>query len=129
MIIKIVATAAIAAVLSLILKQYRPEYSVVLQVCAGAGIITVILLNYSSVIEGVKSLFSSAAVGGDSFKAVWKVLGVSLLTRFASDLCRDSGETALAGNVETAGKWIILLYSLPFMKIIINFSVELMKDI
>lgn len=37
MIIKIVATAAIAAVLSLILKQYRPEYSVVLQVCAGGG--------------------------------------------------------------------------------------------
>lgn len=129
MIVKITMIAAVTALVSLVLKQYRPEYTLLLQVGACAGILVLVLSNYSEVTQKIQELGVISKVGGSSVKALLKVLGIALITQFASDLCRDSGETALAGSVETAGKWIILLYSLPFLEAISRFAVNLLKDI
>jgi stage III sporulation protein AD len=45
-----------------------------------------------------------------------KALGIGYLCRFASDLCRDAGETALAGYVELAGKVMIVVLSFPLLE-------------
>lgn len=44
-----------------------------------------------------------------------KGLGVAMLTQFCADLCRQSGEAALAGSVELAGKAELLLLCLPML--------------
>ena len=38
----------------------------------------------------------------------FKVVGISYLAGFAADICRDSGESALASKVEFAGKVLII---------------------
>lgn len=129
MILKIAVTAVLAALLSVILKQYRPEYALLFKLSACMGILALVFSNYSGVIEGMREIDSVSKLSGAPFKVLEKVLGVAVITQFASNLCRDSGETALAGNVELAGKWIILLYSLPFFKLVAEFAVNLMKEI
>ena len=47
-------------------------------------------------------------------------LGVALLTQVCSDLCRQSGEAALAGGVELAGKAEILLLCLPQLRSLVE---------
>ena len=48
-----------------------------------------------------------------------KALGMALVSKLCADVCRDSGETALAGGVESAGRIAILVLSLPtFAKIL-----------
>lgn len=128
MIFKITMIAAATALISLVLKQYRPEYTVILQIGACAGILALVASNYSETANGIRELSVFSNGVSASFKALLKVVGISLITQFASDLCRDSGQTALAGSVETAGKWIILLYSLPFLEMIMKFAVNLIKE-
>lgn len=128
MILKITIIAVTTALLSLVLKQYRPEYAPFLQLGAGVGIIILLLTNFNEISDSVRGLTSVSGIDSSSFKSMWKVLGIALITQFASDLCRDSGESALAGNVELAGKWLILLYSLPFLQMIAKFAVDLVKD-
>lgn len=128
MILKITMIAVTTTLLSLILKQYRPEYTLFLQLGACVGIIILLMSNFNDISDSVRSLTSVSGIDGSSFKSMWKVLGIALITQFASDLCRDSGESALAGNVELAGKWLILLYSLPFLQMIAKFAVDLVKD-
>ena len=49
-----------------------------------------------------------------------KVLGIVLITQFISDICRDSGENALAGQTETAAKIIVISMILPLFDSVIN---------
>ena len=48
-------------------------------------------------------------------KIMFKVLGVALLAQTVADLCRDSGESALAGQTETAAKILIVVMILPLL--------------
>ena len=42
-----------------------------------------------------------------------------------SDICRDSGETALASKVELAGKLSIVIISLPLVKQLLEFAKDM----
>ena len=48
------------------------------------------------------------------------VIGVAYLAQFASDLCRDAGEGAVAGKVELAGRVLILALCLPVFAAILE---------
>ncbi len=69
---------------------------------------------YREAAEAVKN--ASEGVGfGRYGELMLKSLGVGLTVKVASDVCRDCGEEALAGGIETAGKLEILLLCLPFV--------------
>ena len=42
-----------------------------------------------------------------------RIVGITYLAEFAADLCRDAGFSAVAGQVELAGKLTIMAVSLP----------------
>ena len=50
------------------------------------------------------------------FAPLVKTVGVALVSRTGSDLCRDAGEGAMASLVETAGAVIAILVSLPLFQ-------------
>ena len=49
-----------------------------------------------------------------------KVIGTAYLAQFAADLCRDAGESAVAGKVELAGRVLILALCLPVLMSILE---------
>lgn len=126
---QIIAIALTGAVLSITVKQYKPELSI------GIGIVTGIII-FFSVAEGISEIFSiiseimyKSGVSQSYLAAVLKVVGISYVTQFSAEVCRDSGQGAIASKLEIAGKIIILLYTLPivsdFLDILIN-AVELL---
>jgi stage III sporulation protein AD len=52
---------------------------------------------------------------------------VCFVAQLASDICRDANETAIATNVEMAGKIAVLLIALPLFGEIADLVVNLMK--
>lgn len=44
-----------------------------------------------------------------------KIVGITYLSEFASDLCRDAGFSAVGSQVELAGKLTIMAVSLPIL--------------
>ena len=124
-IVALAMVAVIAAVLSVMLKKYNPEYSIIISLVAGAVLLLLILSRISPAIEQIKDLLSATRMSSEYGQVLLKGLGVCFLTQFAADSCRDAGESALASKVELAGKVMIVLLSLPLFEQIAQTAVSL----
>lgn len=58
---------------------------------------------------------------------ILKGLGIVILVQICSDICRDSGETTLAGHIETVGKLELLLLSVPLIEEILATAKKLLE--
>ena len=56
---------------------------------------------------------AESSTWSDVGKVMCKALGITMLSRIAADICTQAGETALAGQIETAGAVEITLLALP----------------
>ena len=116
-----------AAALSLLLKQYRPEYSLFLSIACGIGILLWLLDSMMPILEQVKQ-FSSLASFGMQQRAgsiLIKSLGICLVTQAACDICRDIGENAFAARLETAGKAAMILLAGPMLTELLQQAIHL----
>jgi stage III sporulation protein AD len=55
-----------------------------------------------------------------------KGLGVALLGRLCSDICRDCGEQTLASGIESVGRIVIFSLSLPMMSDVLALAGEML---
>lgn len=126
-IIKIVAIAIVCALLCAVLKQYKPEYAIVVQLAASVLILLLVASAMGDLINAIRELIDGSGIDTGYLTLLLKALGVAILTQLAADACRDSGETALSNKVELAGKVTILLLCLPLVKAMIQLSTGLIK--
>jgi len=121
----IIAIALITAILVLFLKEYRPEYAALTAISAGCLILGMVLVQVIPTIGELNSLMRQANVDTGYFAVAFKALGICYLTQFASDICRDFGQSSLAGKVDLAGKVMIVTISLPLLSGIIEVALGL----
>lgn len=112
-IIKILSIIIICAVLALVLKQYKAEYSIFISVIAGAFILIFAGEKIMEAVSLLRSKLDEAQIGGEYFSIALKALGIAYLSGFIADLCRDAGQTALATKAEIAGKCAIFILCIP----------------
>jgi stage III sporulation protein AD len=56
-----------------------------------------------------------------------KALGIAVLTHITAEVCRDCGDASAASYVELAGKFEILLLSLPLVSSILGTAAEILN--
>lgn len=106
----------IAAVLSVMLKKYNPEISMLVAVGAGVVVFALVLSKISPALTQVNNLLSRAGMPVEYGGILLKSLGICFLCQFSSDACKDAGQSALASKVELAGKLMIVLIALPMIE-------------
>lgn len=114
-VIKIIGIGLIALILIIILKQYKPEFVIYVSLIAGALIITLTFSKISGIIELINSLSSKASINQEFIKLLIKITGIAILTEFAVSICKDTGETAIAGKIDMGGKVIMVSMSVPII--------------
>ena len=67
----------------------------------------------AGVIDRLQELFSYAKLPGGYFSLLLKILGITYLADFGSSLCRDAGQTAIAAQIDLAGRLVVISISLP----------------
>ena len=112
----IVSFGIISAVLSRVLKQYKPEYSMLISLASGILIFISVIAAINPIIRYITELTENAGLGGMYAEVLLKSLAVCYLTQLASDCCKDAGETAIAGKLQIAGKIAVLIMALPIFK-------------
>lgn len=125
--ISVIAFALIAAILAVILKQYRPEYAMILTVAAGCGILLLIVSTVMPVLDQAGTLIERTGIDSTYFAVLVKALGLCYLTQFAADLCNDAGQTSLAGKIELAGKTAVVLLALPVITGLVELILTLIE--
>ena len=124
-IVGFVGIALIAAILSIVLKKYNPEYSIVLSIITGIFLFAKISTYLISIISSVKGLLNFSNVPADFILIMFKSLGICFLTQFSSDSCIDAGEAALASKIEFIGKIAVVLVAMPLIEEIIKVVTKL----
>lgn len=110
---KITAVCLIGSILAVLVKKTGPDVGIAVSM-AVVGVVSVMLLQLGG--DAVSTLRQMLEVSGllpELFRPLVKIMGIALLSRMGSDLCRDAGESAIASLVETFGAFGAVAVSLP----------------
>ena len=114
-IVQIIGVGLIALVIIIIVKQYRPEFTMYVSVAAGIIILLLVMDKLSAIIDLLTNLANKTSINNEFIFLLIKITGIAILTEFASSVCKDSGETAIASKVDMGGKVIIISMSIPII--------------
>lgn len=114
-IVKIIGVGLVALILIIILKQYKPEFTIYVSIIAGAIILLMVMDKLYSIINLLSNISQKAGIGNEFLKIILKITGIAILTEFSVSICKDSGETAIANKIDMGGKVIIISMSIPIM--------------
>ena len=92
-----------------VLRSYKPEWAPFLRLSASVVLLGAILSLAAGVLSDMTTLL-------DTRRILLRSLGLAFATELCAGICRDSGETALAAWVETAGRLEILVLALPLVR-------------
>ncbi|AFM42247.1 stage III sporulation protein AD [Desulfosporosinus acidiphilus SJ4] len=122
---QIVGLALIVTVISVVLKQFRPEIALQLSILAGATIFIMILSKIKVIINLLQTLADQANISSYYLLIVLKIVGVAYLAEFGAQICRDAGEGALATKIEIAAKVGVVVLAIPIIVAITESLVRL----
>lgn len=115
---KLAAAVFTAAVLTQILKKDQPAFALLVSVCTAAGVLAVMVQRLTPLLDWLRTL--DTYFQGQVPTVLLRVLGIALVTQFASDTCREGGLTAAATAVELCGRVLTLLESLPLLQALLG---------
>lgn len=125
-IIKIIGIGLISLVITIIVKQYKPEFTVYISLMAGALILMLVFDKLSEVIKLLNNLASKSAINSKFISLLIKITGIAILTEFAVSICKDSGETAIANKMDIGGKIMIIAVSVPIISSLLENVIKIL---
>ncbi len=126
-IFKILSLIFITCIICIILKEYKKEYAIMISVCCGIVVLTLVIKNILSPLSVLEQKIESYGIDNSYFKVALKALGIGYITSFISESCKDAGQAALAVKAELVGKCAIFLLSVPLVLGILETALGFIK--
>lgn len=128
-IIKISAVGIIASVICITLKRERPEFAVCIALASGFMILMMCTDKLINIFTLFKSIIDKSGIAQKYFASVVKIISIAYICQYASELCRDCGESAIGVKIELAGKILILLLTLPLIEAFLSLCINTVNSI
>ena len=125
-IVKIIGVGLVALILIIILKQYKPEFTIYASIIAGAIILLMVMDKLYSIINLLSNISQKAGIENEFLKIILKITGIAILTEFAVSICKDSGESAIASKIDLGGKIIIISISIPIITALLELVISIL---
>ena len=113
--LKVAAIGVVAAILGTWIKSVKTEFGVWILLAAGILLGMFSIGKLETMISELQFLQSYISDYGAYLKLLMKIVGITYLAEFSSDLCKDAGAAALASQIELFGKLSILVLCMPIM--------------
>lgn len=124
-IFKVVGFAIFSVIIIIVLKDQRPEISLILSIFTGIAIMLFAVSKLSSVIKVINDMIDNSGVNKEFLAIVLKVVGIAYIVEFGKNICIDAGQSAIATKLEMAGKIIIVVLTIPIITSLVNVLVGL----
>ena len=125
-IIKVIAVGLIAVIIIIIIKQYKPEFSIYISLITGAIILYMIFGKLQGIINLLQNISNKAGVNTQFLSLLLKITGIAFLAEFAINICKDAGEGAIASKIEIGSKVIIVSMSIPIISSLLDVILKLL---
>ena len=120
MIGRVIGIALVALVFGIFFKQYNKTVALLLVLVSSLLVFWQSFSAVAEITDALKSITSGISEASSYIKIMFKVLGIALIAQLATDMCRDCGESALAGQTETAAKIAIIVVVLPLIQAVLK---------
>lgn len=114
-IVKIGVLGILAVFLGVFLKNYKSEYSLLVGIAASICIFVFLIGKLESILSYVDSIQALLPIDGRYMGMILKMIGITYIAEFSTDICKEAGYQAIAGQIEMFAKLSILLISMPVM--------------
>ena len=126
-IFKILGLVFVSAILCVILKNQKSEYTLLIVISTAVLVLSLIVKEIIVPLSLIEQKIESYGIDSGYFKVALKALGIGYVTTFISDSCKDAGQTALANTAILAGKCAIFILSFPLVLNILETAVGFIK--
>lgn len=114
-IFQIAGVCVLAAVLAVLVRQTRPELSLQIGLAVSAGVFLLVLPKLSQVLSEAQLFLVKTGLDLNFFVPIAKITAIAYIAQFATEICLDAGERAIASKVEVAAKILIAAMALPII--------------
>ncbi|MGG7058682.1 stage III sporulation protein AD [Clostridium nigeriense] len=125
-IIKIVAFAFTALFIYLMFKDRRGDVAVLVTLAAGTILFLLIIPSINDVINFVSEITTKANIDMVYIGVVLKILAISYLATFCSEICKDAGASSIASKVEFSAKILILTLAIPILMAVLQSILQIL---
>jgi len=125
-IMNIVAVGIISTVLAIIVKKQSPELGMLVSISGGILVFFMLLPDMIIVLNVLNDLSNNISTDLEHIPIIFKILGIAYIAEFATQICKDAGEGAIASKIELGGKVIIMVISAPIIVSFLNLIVTML---
>lgn len=115
MITKIIAVAVVTVIVSSIVKQYRSDLSLLINICGGLLVVLLSIEGLSEIIDSMINISDTSSITSGVIKPLIKVVGIGYITEFCADMAEDSGNKTICSKIIFGGKIAICVVALPII--------------
>lgn len=101
-------------------KSVKPEYAVCLSVATGVLLLLLAVEKLEIVVESVRLIQDSISIQTSYIQVLLKIIGITYISEFAADICRDAGYTAVAGQIGVFARLSVLAVSMPIVTALLD---------
>lgn len=113
--VKIGILGIAVVLLAMPFKKLKGEYSLCISMAGCILIFYFILKKMEQVINTMEGIISYLPIESSYFTILIKIIGITYIAEFCSDICKDAGYSTVAGQISMAGKLTVLGISMPII--------------
>jgi len=125
-IFQIIGIGIIATILIVVLKETKPEFSILVSITAGVIIFSMLLSKLVYVIDTISTLSSRFDVNISYFNTILRIIGMAYIVEFASQISRDAGQDSIAMKIELGGKVMIMVLAIPILMALMDLIIKIL---
>ena len=117
---KIICGVMVGVLLAVKLKNIGSPVWVYLSMGLSLFVLFYAIGRLSFVMEFLDGVLDDIGLESRYFEILLKIVGISYLCEFVSNICKESGFPAVAGQIEIGGKLTMMVMSMPILMAIVN---------
>ncbi|BCJ95719.1 stage III sporulation protein AD [Anaerocolumna cellulosilytica] len=113
--IQIALVGIVVVLMAIIFKNSKSEYALYISL---AGCILIFYLGVGKleiIISTIKKIQTYINLNENYISILIKIIGITYIAEFSSNICKDCGHTAVANQIELVGKLTILATGMPIL--------------
>ena len=119
-IVKIAAFGIAGTFLGILLKGQKKEYELFVTLGVSLCIFYFIMSKLELVLSVVNQMQEYVSLDTSYIAILVKMIGITYVSEFSANLCKDAGYQAVAGQIEMFGKLSILVISMPVLLVLLE---------
>lgn len=126
-IVKIAVLGIAGTLLGILLKGQKKEYELFIMLGISLCIFYFIISKLELVLSVINNMQEYVNLDTGYIAILVKMIGITYVSEFSANLCKDAGYQSVAGQIEMFGKLSILVISMPVFLVLLETVGELLQ--